>query len=64
MEKDSTLINTAKETTVVATGVTAQLYVWLEHANLFLSFAIGLVTFVYSAIRLYDYLKKRKATKK
>lgn len=64
MEKDSTLINTAKETGVIATGVSAQLYVWLEHANLILSFLIGLVTFIYSALRLYDYIKKKRASKK
>lgn len=63
MEKDTDLINTAKETTVVATGVSAQLYVWLEHANLLLSFLIGLITFIYSAMRLYDYIKKKRASK-
>lgn len=63
MKKDNTLINTAKETTIVATGVSAQLYVWLEHANLILSFLIGLVTFIYSALRLYDYIKKKRSSK-
>lgn len=63
MKKDTVLINTVKETSVVATGVSAQLYVWLEHANLLLSFLIGLVTFIYSAMRLYDYIKKKRASK-
>jgi hypothetical protein len=63
MKKEDTVINTVKETSVVATGVSAQLYVWLEHANLLLSFLIGLVTFIYSAMRLYDYIKKKRTSK-
>jgi hypothetical protein len=60
MKRENVLINTAKETAIVASGFSAQLYVWLEHANLVLSFLIGLATFVYSFMRLYDYIKARR----
>lgn len=60
MKREKALLNTAKESAIVASGVGAQLYVWLEHANLVLSFLIGLATFIYSFMRLYDYIKTRR----
>ena len=54
------MINTAKESAIMATGISAQLYLWLEKANLILSVCVGIVTLVYSSLRLYDYLKNRR----
>ena len=52
--------NTTKDTIIVASGFGTQLYLWLEKANLILSVGVGLVTFIYSVLRLYDYLKTRR----
>lgn len=54
------MINTAKESAIMATGIGAQLYLWLEKANLILSVCVGIVTLVYSSLRLLDYLKNRR----
>lgn len=52
--------NTAKDTIIVASGFGTQLYLWLEKANLILSVGVGVFTFVYSWLRLLDYLKQRR----
>lgn len=52
--------NTAKDTIIVASGFGTQLYLWLEKANLILSVGVGVFTFVYSGLRLWDYLKQRR----
>lgn len=55
-----TTANTTKDTVIVASGFGTQLYLWLEKANLILSVGVGVFTFVYSALRLWDYLKQRR----
>ena len=52
--------NTTKDTIIVASGFGTQLYLWLEKANLILSVGVGIFTFVYSGLRLYDYIKNRR----
>lgn len=52
--------NTTKDTIIVASGFGTQLYLWLEKANLILSVGIGVFTFIYSGLRLYDYIKTRR----
>lgn len=57
---EDVLLNTTRDTVVVASGIGTQLYFWLEKANLFLSVGVGVITFIYSLLRLYDYLKNRR----
>jgi len=52
--------NTTKDTIIVASGFGTQLYLWLEKANLILSVGVGVFTFIYSGLRLYDYIKTRR----
>lgn len=60
MEGGNTVLNTTRDTIVVASGLGTQLYLWLERVNLMLSVGVGIFTFVYSALRLYDYIKNRR----
>lgn len=54
------MIDTTKDTVIVASGFWTQLYLWLDKANLILSVAVGVFTCMYSVLRLYDYMKYRR----
>jgi hypothetical protein len=54
------MIDSTKDTVIMTSGISAQLYLWLDKANLILSVCVGIVTLAYSTIRLYDYLKNRR----